>query len=919
MRGARRVAVLAALALRPGEVVSVDQLVEAVWGDGGQPDAVRATLHSHVSYLRRVLGDRHAITGRQPGYLLNLAGGVTDVQAAERLIYDGARSADPEHAAGQLQAAVALWRGGPLAELAGLAWFDGHVRRLEQLLLQAQELLSAARLALGQHVQLIPQLESLTRQHPFREQFWGQLMVALYRAGRQGDALAAYQRARQLLQDELGVDPGGPLRDLYSAVLRHDAELATSAPRPASGTGTAASRVPAGVPAQLPLAVPSFTGRRAELDALDRLAPDGSVAPGKDARRPAVVVCVLSGSPGVGKTSLAVYWAHRVAQRFPDGQLHVNLRGFDPDGSVLDPADVLHGFLQALDVSPDRMPAGLEARAALYRSLLAGRRVLVVLDNARESAQVRPLLPGTPGCLAVVTSRQQLTSLTAVEGAHPLFVDLMPVTEARDMMAGRLGEGRARAEPHAVEEIITRCARLPLALAIASARAAARPGFPLSELAAELRDARPGLDALAADDPASDVRAVFSWSYRALSADAAQLFRLLGEHPGPDITAPVAASLIGLPLPRARRLLADLASAHLLAEHARGRYAFHDLMRAYAREQSSRHDSDDQRHAASLRMLDHLLHTAHAGAVLLAANRGSLLLAPPAAGVAAEVLAGDEQALAWLSAERQVLVAAVGQAARTGFDGHARQLAWTLTTILLRQGRWDEHVQVQQTALAAAERLSEPGAQAQPLYSLGLGYSRSGQFDKARPYLLRARELYACTGDQANQARACCVLAWAAEERGDLHEALALQEQALDLYRAAGNEMGQAELFNDMGWVQALLGDYPQALASCEKGLTMMEELGHQEGVAACLDSLGYIHRQLGSYPEATSFCQRAVDLYRELGDEFNQANTMVRLGDSLAEAGDSAAADRVWRQALAIYEAISHPEAEQARARLRR
>jgi DNA-binding SARP family transcriptional activator len=779
VRGARRGAVLAALALRPGEVVGVDQLVESVWGDGRQPDAARATLHSHVSYLRGVLGDRHAIAGRQPGYLLNLADGVTDAQAAERLIDDGARSADPEHAAGQLQAAVALWRGEPLAELAGLAWFDGHVRRLDLLLLRAQELLAAARLALGQHAQLIPQLESLTRQHPFHEQLWGQLMVALYRTGRQGDALATYQRARQLLRDELGVDPGGPLRDLHSAVLRHDAELAAPAPRPASGTGRAASRVPAGIPAQLPLAVASFTGRRAELDALDRLVPDDRVAPGEDAR-PAVAVCVLSGSPGVGKTSLAVYWAHRVAQRFPDGQLYVNLRGFDPGGSVLDPADALHGFLQALGVPPDRMPAGLEARAALYRSLLAGRRVLVVLDNAREPEQVRPLLPGTPGCLAVVASRRQLASLMVVEGAHPLFVDLMPVTEARDMMAGRLGEGRTRAEPHAVQEIITRCARLPLALAIASARAAARPGLPLSELAAALRDARPGLDALAADDPASDVRAVFSWSYRALNADAAQLFRLLSEHPGPDITAPVAASLTGLPLPQARRLLADLASAHLLAEQAPGRYAFHDLMRAYAREQSSRHDGDEQRHAASLRMLDHLLHTAHAGAVLLAANRGSLLLAPPAAGAVAEVLTSDEQALAWLSAERQVLVAAVGQAARTGFNGHAWQLAWTLTTILLRQGRSDEHVRVQQTALAAPGRLARPG------------YARSGQFDKAHPYLLRARDLYARTGDQASQARACGALAWAAQERGNLHEALALQQQILDLCCAAGNEMGQA-------------------------------------------------------------------------------------------------------------------------------
>ena len=451
----------------------------------------------------------------------------------------------------------------------------------------------------------------MAAEYPLDEQVHAQLMVALYRTGRQADALSVYRRLRRTLAEELGIDPGQALRELETAILRQDPSLDTPAPAIALRPAAPAALVPA----QLPPTVAAFAGRSTELASLDAILPrQGQGGPGQDA---AVVISVIAGTAGVGKTALAVHWAHRVAARFPDGQLYVNLRGFDPCGPAADPAQALRGFLDAFALPPERIPASLDAQMALYRSLLAGKRVLVVLDNARDAEQVRPLLPGSPGCLAIVTSRNHLTGLIATQGAHPLDLDLLTPAEARELLARRLGTGRAGGEPEAVDEIIAGCAGLPLALTIAAARAATSPGFPLDVFAAELREASRVLDPFDAGDVATDVRAVFSWSYRALSPDAARLFRLLSLHPGPDITVTAAASLAGIPAARARALLAELTRGHLLAEPRPGQYAFHDLLRAYATEQTHAHDDDDARRSAAGRVLDHCLHAAHAAATLI--------------------------------------------------------------------------------------------------------------------------------------------------------------------------------------------------------------------------------------------------------------------------------------------------------------
>jgi hypothetical protein len=352
-------------------------------------------------------------------------------------------------------------------------------------------------------------------------------------------------------------------------------------------------------------------------------------------------------------------------------------------------AQAVRGFLDALGLPPERIPADPDAQAALYRSLLAGRRILVVLDNARDADQVRPLLPGTPTALALVTSRNQLTALVAVDGAHPLPLDLLSAAEARELLARRLGAERVAAEPDAVEQIITACARLPLALAIAAARAQ-HTGFPLSALAAELTETNEAgdrrLDALDAGDPATQIRAVFSWSYAALTPLAAQLFRLLGFHPGPDITIPAAASLAGRPRAETRRLLTELTWANLITEYVPGRYTLHNLLRAYATDLTHRHDTAEQRHAAAHRVLDHYLHTAHAAARLLDPTRNLPAPTPPQPGVTPDSPTDRQQSLDWFTTEHPVLMAAIDHAAEGGFDTHTWQLVWTMWTFFDRRG-----------------------------------------------------------------------------------------------------------------------------------------------------------------------------------------------------------------------------------------
>ncbi|HZM82375.1 MAG TPA: BTAD domain-containing putative transcriptional regulator [Candidatus Limnocylindrales bacterium] len=561
--GQRRKALLAVLGLNVGQTVSTDRLIDIVWGDAPPATALN-TLQSHVSSLRRPRVIRAPIVARSPGYLLDVPAEASDIAVAEGLIRGAARAGNPAEAAARLQQALALWRDTALADLAGLPWFDEQAARLEEMRLDAVQSLFDIRLSLGEHESVLAELEAIVEKHPFREPLHRQLMLALYGVGRQADALAAYRRLKRTLSEELGIDPSQPLQELELAILRQDPEL-TIVKAPATVAPT--------VPAQLPPSLPGFTGRETELARLDALIA---------AEHESIVIAAISGTAGVGKTTLAVHWAYLAAQRFPDGQLHVDLHGFGSSGEAAHPADVLRGFLQAFGVPAERIPGGIDARESLFRTTVAHKKVLLLLDNARDAAQVRPLLPGSPGSLVVVTSRNQLQGLVVGQGAHPIHLDLLSRGEAREMLSYRLGE---RAQAQAVEEIIDGCARLPLALAVVAGRAATDGELSVAEVAAQLHR-NTALEALATDDPATDVRAVLSSSYRVLEPDAAQVFRVLVQLPLRDVSVEVAAVLTGFEPARVRSVLAELARVNLLALDGRGRYHTHDLWRAYARELS---------------------------------------------------------------------------------------------------------------------------------------------------------------------------------------------------------------------------------------------------------------------------------------------------------------------------------------------
>jgi DNA-binding SARP family transcriptional activator/Tfp pilus assembly protein PilF len=907
---ARQRCVLVALLVEANRPVPVDQLVERVWADR-PPQRARNTVSGYLSRLRDALATGGAAIVRQPaGHVLTVDPMAVDVHRYRRLVAQARAADDDENAIALFGQALGLWRGEPFATL-DTPWLRDVRDGLLAERLAAELDRNDLALGRGQHARLLGELGAAAAAHPLDERLAGQLMLALYRCGRQAEALRGYEQIRRGLAEELGVDPSPALRGLYQQILTADAALA--APTPSITRPGRATPMPPVAPVvrQLPAPPPSFAGRAAQLSRLDALLPAAS------GRGATVVISALAGTAGVGKTALALHWAHQVADRFGDGQLYVNLRGFDPGGQVMDPAEAIRRFLDALGVPAQRIPADPHAQAALYRSQLAGRRMLIVLDNARDTAQVRPLLPGTATCLVLVTSRNQLTGLVAAEGAHPISLDLLTLDEARQLLAGRLGADRLAAEPDAVGEIITACARLPIALAIAAARAATHPHLPLHTLAGELRTSADRLATLSTDDPHTDVRAVFSWSYHTLTPAAARLFRLLGLHPGPDIATPAAASLAGVPPTQVRPLLAELTGANLLVEPTPGRYTFHDLLRAYATDLTHHTDPDQQRHAATGRILDHYLHTAHTADRLLRPARDPIALPPPQPGATPEQPADHQQALEWFIAEHAVLLAAVDHAAATGLDTHTWQLAWTLRTVHDRLGRWHDQVATGHAAVAAAERLADPTAQARAHRILALAYSRLGDYDNAQTHLRHGLDLYRQAGDAVGQAHTHLSLSYAWERRGRYTEALENARHAVDLFRAAGHRHGQANALNSVGWYHTNLGDHRQALTTCQQALTLLQELDDRDGQADTWDSLGYAHHHLGHHTQAIACYQQAINLSRDLGDRYDEASILTHLGDTHHAAGNPHAARTAWQQALTILDQLEHPDADTVRAKL--
>jgi tetratricopeptide (TPR) repeat protein len=680
---------------------------------------------------------------------------------------------------------------------------------------------------------------------------------------------------------------------------------------PESGKHGRAGAAPL-TPRQLPATVPNFAGRAAELAALTKGLDES------DASRRSRIMTII-GIAGVGKTTLAVHWAHHVAQRFPDGQLYVNLRGFDPSGSPVAAADAIRGFLTALSVPAERIPVAADAQAGLYRSLLADKRMLVLVDNARDPAQVRPLLPGSAGCMAVVTSRTWLAGLVAAEGACQLSLDVLDDAEAAELLTGRLGSDRTTAEPGALAELITLCAGLPVALVIAAARAIGQPHLPLRVLAAELRDAKYRLDALTTGDSATDVRSVFSWSYRNLSAPAARLFRLAGLHPGPSHSAEAMASLAGLPITAARGWLRELVGAGLIDEHAPNRFALHDLLREYAAERANSSGTQAGRHAAMHRMLDHYLHTALAAGTLLEQQQFRIAPTPSAAGVTPEPLADRRAAANWFETEYQALTAMIALAADLGFDLHACQLAVTLTGVLDQSARWEDLAAYGAIALATAQRSGQREAEAHVQRGLAGAFARLGRYDDAHVHLQRCLDEFTELKNVSGQAHAHLNLACLLHHMNDSERALSHAHRADELFGLLDQERaGQAAAINTVGWLEASLGNTEEGLAYCQQALAIAEEIDNRPIAALTWDSLGYVRHLLGQHEAAVSCYQRAAAMLSEVGATLHRAETLINLGDTYEAVGDRQAAHDLWQEALEVFELSHHPETERLRAKLR-
>ncbi|HLJ99988.1 MAG TPA: BTAD domain-containing putative transcriptional regulator, partial [Streptosporangiaceae bacterium] len=754
--------------------------------------------------------------------------------------------------------------------------------------------------AVGRHEDVVADLTAMVAENPLRERRRALLMLALYRSGRQAEALRTFNEGRKVLAEELGIDPGAELTRLHQRVLTMDPALDLS---PTAIDHAQAVTIQTPVPAQLPADAPAFSGRHAELVQLhDLLTHVGPV--------------VISGTAGVGKTALAIRFGRQVAKRFLDGQLYLNLRGFDHALAPLDPFDVLRFFLESLGVPPHRMPADTDGRSALFRSVAETKRLLIVLDNALDPAQVRPLLPGSPTSLVVVTSRNEMAGLVAADGAAPVALDVLSQEEARELLYRRLGQDRVSADVEAGDQIISACARLPLALSIAAGRAAVKPKRPLREVAAELTGA---LDVLAEndDDTATDVRAVFSWSYNQLSEPAARMFRLLGLHPGPDISLSAAGSLVGLPRAEAAAALRELVRMNMVTERAAGRYGFHDLLRAYAAELTHQVESDNQRREAVRRVLDHYLHTALAAARSFSTAQIQLAVDDPCPGVVPAEITGRDQAATWFAAESPVLLALTRYAAAKQFERYAWQLPWTLTSYFNRRGRWRDTATMQRIGLDAAERTQDRVGQASAHSELGWALGFLGEYADAEAHLRQALNMFRELGRLADQAWALNGLSLLLERQGQYAEGLAGLKDALRMLQAIGHWWTQGILENSAGWMHAQLGQYDQALSHCQRGLRLLREAGYSGPLGDTLDSLGYIYRGLGDLDSSRSFYEQALAQYREVGDTFSEATSLDGLAQTLLAAGDETGARDAWLRSVQGLERMQHPQADVIRAKL--
>lgn len=940
---------LAALLLRPGQVVGMDALVGVLWADRPVAGA-RSGLATYVSRLRAVLGPDGAARVRHEGrgYLFapESCDDIDHVRAAN--LECRARAAAGEGQWSQAKSAateaLALWRGEALADVESDELRSEYLPYLEELRIRLEQLRIDAHLACGEFEAILPSLRALAGSFPLNEPLHERHFLALYGAGRHADAQEWYRQVRLRLREEIGSEPSPMLRRFYEETLRGAdvstlveellgprrsgrpaaqvaeppmlgalaAEEARSLPSALTNPLSSPLSLEPPFPDQLPPLPRRFVGRDAELAWLTE-AMRGNHPPDM----PGLVLLV--GMPGVGKSMLALTWAHRSAAAYPDGRIYLDLKGFAEPSTPLTAEETVRILLDCFGIPEHQMPPTAAGRVALYRAVLADKRVLIVLDNVGHPDQVRPLLPPAGPAQLVATSRNALASLVTIDFARTLTLEPLSARESRELLDLRLGPERTIGHEEAVAAIAEHCAHLPLALVVAAGRAYVRPDIPLEELAAQLGEVGSTLGALDGGDAAINVRTVLSWSYRQLSPEAARVYRLLALHPGPDVSVAAVASLAALPAPVAQTKLTELVSMNMATVDVEGRYRRHSLLDAFAAERLAAEEDAADRDAAFRRLVDHYLRAAVSANVFGSTTALPSLeeLAPPAPDTVTTPIADSAAGIAWFNSEHEVLSVLVPAVAAAGLDVEVWQLACALSAGLGRIGRLQEDVANARLALDAAQRLADPVAEAHVHRMFGRDLPRLGDPEGGMRHLGVALDLYRAAGHEQGVAETKRTVANVRMVQDDVAAAVPLLHEYLAYAEATGDPHQQAMGLNSLGWSYAHLGRLPEALACCRKALKLKLASDRQDYIGIMWDSLALVHHRLGDLDEAQTYYQRAIAACLAEGDRTQAALSSMRLGDVLRDRGEHGTARASWREALAVFEAARRPEAALARERL--
>jgi DNA-binding SARP family transcriptional activator len=888
-------AVLASLLLAANQPVAIETLADQIWPER-LPARARGTLHTYVTRLRRLLGRDVIRTSPGSGYLLDAGEENVDLHRFHDLLRQANEATSPAIELARLHDALALWRGRPFGDVAS-TWLDRDVvPRLTEEWFSATERRIDLELAAGQQGKLIAELSELTSRYPTRESLWSRLITALHRAGRRAEALDCYRQLREVLREELGIDPSDQLAQLQRIVLLDGTNREPEIHEPQN-------------PRQLPHDIANFSGRECELRALEALAADRPV----DSHAPTIIS--IDGAPGTGKTTLAVHWAHCAAVRYPDAQLYLNLRGYGP-GEPVTPSAAAATLLRGLGVVGDMIPPGLDERSALLRSTLAGRQALVVLDNARDSDQVRPLLPGT-GSLVVVTSRNQLRGLSVRDGAHRVTLHPLPREQAVALLATSLGAHRLAAEPDATDRLVELCDRLPLALAIVAERA--QRTETLAEVVGALGDEKARLDNLGTgeDDPQSDLRAALSWSYRTLVPGAAAMFHKLGLHPGNDIGLETAAALANLPRATAKAYLDQLVAAHLVEQRRPDRYEMHDLIRLYAMEVADVHETPAEREASVRRMLDWYLHAAVSADSALLPLRRRDFLKPYEPQIPPPAFETPQQATNWFEREYDSLRSVMAWAMEHGWAGHAWRNALAMTTFFDNNIPWTDGLEFLETAFRAAQTAGEHVGEGYVLNSLGCIHLDKGNWRTAESYLRQSLACFQEESDIPGEAMLRGNLGYVNAELGDYDNARRYSTRALELCEELGYQRGIAINLDNLGVALTMCGRPREAIECHERAHVINLGNGDAHSEASNQLGLGRAYTALGDTRKASAAFHSAASGFRLLRNRRWEAGALTYLGEVLRSAGHIALARQVWEEALVTLSEFGDPRADEIRTSL--